>query len=103
MTELSSEDRFRIWSQFITRWPIEKLQNLTLEEYNIFKSRIKKMLSLLHNMILEGVFPVYPDTDSCAYCKFADICRKNHLQTLKRVQRSKYFKELRKFHYVPSR
>ena len=76
---------------------------LTLEEYNILKSRIKKMLSLLHNMILDGVFPVYPDTDSCAYCKFADICRKNHLQTLKRVQRSKYFKELRKFHYVPSR
>ena len=34
MTELSSGDCFKIWSQFITRWPIEKLQNLTLEEYN---------------------------------------------------------------------
>ncbi len=33
MAELSSADRFEIWRQFITRWPIEKLQNLTIEEY----------------------------------------------------------------------
>lgn len=39
MTELSSTDRFNIWSQFITRWPIEKLQNLTLEEYNTIGSQ----------------------------------------------------------------
>lgn len=39
MTELSSEDRFNIWSQFIARWPIEKLQKLTLEEYNTLGSK----------------------------------------------------------------
>ena len=39
MTELSSSDRFEIWRRFITRWPIEKLQNLTLEEYNSLGSK----------------------------------------------------------------
>lgn len=39
MTELSSADCFEIWRQFITRWPTEKLQNLTLEEYNSLGSK----------------------------------------------------------------
>ena len=39
MTELSSADCFEIWKQFISRWPIEHLQNLTLEEYTSLGSK----------------------------------------------------------------
>ena len=39
MAELSSAERFKIWTEFITRWPIENLQDLTLEEYNSLGSK----------------------------------------------------------------
>lgn len=34
MEEIMSQQRYELWDQFIDRWPIEKLEDLTLEEYN---------------------------------------------------------------------
>ena len=31
MVELTSQERFEIWDQFIERWPIEKLWAITVE------------------------------------------------------------------------
>ena len=39
MTEITSQERFDIWDQFIERWPIEKLRAMTLEEYNTLGSK----------------------------------------------------------------
>ena len=39
MAEPSSSERFDLWNQFTQRWPIEKLQTLTLEEYNSLGSK----------------------------------------------------------------
>lgn len=39
MVELTSQERFEIWDQFIERWPIEKLRTITLEEYNTLGSK----------------------------------------------------------------
>jgi 5-methylcytosine-specific restriction endonuclease McrBC GTP-binding regulatory subunit McrB len=36
---MSAEDRFTLWKEFIDRWPIEKLQSLTLEEYSSLGSK----------------------------------------------------------------
>ena len=79
-------------------------KSLTLDEYSKIKNKFINMLDLLRNLAKEGVFPIYPeDEDNCNFCDFRDICRKNHLPTLKRTQKSNYFKELKNFHYVPSR
>ena len=39
MAEPSSSERFDLWDKFTQRWPIEKLQTLTLEEYNSLGSK----------------------------------------------------------------
>ena len=39
MVELTSQHRFDLWDQFIKTWPIEKLKELTLEEYNTLGSK----------------------------------------------------------------
>ncbi len=39
MAELTSQQRFDLWDQFIKTWPIEKLKELTLEEYNTLGSK----------------------------------------------------------------
>ena len=39
MAELTSQQRFDLWDQFIKTWPIEKLKVLTLEEYNTLGSK----------------------------------------------------------------
>lgn len=39
MVELTSQQRFDLWDQFIKTWPIEKLKELTLEEYNTLGSK----------------------------------------------------------------
>ena len=77
---------------------------LTLDQYNVMKTKFMTLLALLEDLTSKGIFPIYPeDKDYCNFCDFKDICRKNHLPTAKRTKKSDYFKELRKFHYVPSR
>jgi ATP-dependent helicase/DNAse subunit B len=77
---------------------------LTLDLYKTMKTKFMALLALLENLASKGVFPIYPeDKDYCNFCDFKDICRRNHLHTAKRAIKSNYFKELRKFHYVPSR
>ena len=39
MTEFSSSERFDLWNQFLQRWPIEKLKEMTLEDYNTLGSK----------------------------------------------------------------
>ncbi len=88
---------------------IENVKNapfktLTLNEYNQIKNKFIALLVLLRNFAEKGIFPIYPgDKEYCSYCDFKDICRKNHLPTAKRAQKSNYFKELKGFHYVPAR
>ncbi len=77
---------------------------LTIDQYNLMKSKFTALLALLKDLADKGIFPIYPEgEDHCSFCDFKDICRKNHLPTAKRAKKSDYFKELRKFHYVPSR
>ena len=79
-------------------------KSLTLEEYGKIRDKFITLLSFLRDLAEQGIFPIYSeDKDHCNFCDFKDICRKNHLPTLKRVQKSNYFKELKNFHYVPSR
>lgn len=77
---------------------------LTIDQYNLMKSKFTALLAFLKDLADKGIFPIYPEgEDHCSFCDFKDICRKNHLPTAKRAKKSDYFKELRKFHYVPSR
>lgn len=77
---------------------------LTLDQYKVMETKFMALLALLEDLASKGIFPIYPeDKDYCNFCDFKDICRKNHLHTVKRTKKSNYFKELRKFHYVPSR
>ena len=77
---------------------------LTLDQYNVMKTKFMTLLALLEDLTSKGIFPIYPeDKDYCNFCDFKDICRKNHLPTAKRTRKSDYFKELKKFHYVPTR
>ena len=80
---------------------IKKMPIRTLTS-NAYKNnpKIKELFNFLHKLILEGVFPIIPSSASCRYCKFADICRKNHLQTSKRAEKSEYYKKLEEFHNV---
>lgn len=77
---------------------------LKVEQFNTIKSKFIALLAFLRNLAENGIFQIYPEGgDNCSFCDFKDICRKNHLPTAKRSQKSDYFKELKKFHYVPSR
>ena len=76
------------------------LKSLTLDDFNEIKNNFFAMLTFLHKLTLEGVFPITPDEkNSCKYCQFKDICRKNNMQTLRRAKKSEYFKKLRNYHY----
>lgn len=70
---------------------------LTLDTFNATKDRFEELLSFLHELILQGTFPLR-ENDNCKDCSYKDICRKYHLQTVKRARKSKYVKELRKYH-----
>ena len=39
MADLTSSERFSLWEQFLQRWPIDKLETLTLKEYNSLGSK----------------------------------------------------------------
>ena len=39
MEDLTSQQRFELWQQFTERWPVDKLQSMTLEEYNYLGSK----------------------------------------------------------------
>ena len=89
---------------FIERKIKTSFRSLTAEQFNTIKNKFISLLSFLRNLAQDGTFPIYTeDKEYCNFCDFKDICRKNHLPTAKRAQKSDYFKELRKFHYVPSR
>ena len=79
-------------------------KTLTLGEYAQIKNKFTALLALLRDLAHKGIFPIYTeDKEYCDFCDFKDICRKNHLPTAKRAQKSIYFKELKNFHYVPAR
>ncbi|MBO7604878.1 MAG: hypothetical protein J6S61_00220, partial [Elusimicrobiaceae bacterium] len=79
-------------------------KTLTLEEYGQIKNKFTALLALLRDLAQKGIFPIYTeDKEYCDFFDFKDICRKNHLPTAKRAQKSIYFKELKNFHYVPAR
>ena len=39
MPELTSSEHFDLWMRFLQRWPIDKLKNMTLAEYNSLGSK----------------------------------------------------------------
>jgi len=76
-------------------------KTLGLEDYNKISGKFLDLLAFMHKLTLEGIFPIAPNgKTSCEFCNFADICRKNHLQTLRRAKKSEFYKKLRKFHYA---
>lgn len=81
---------------FIENTP-QKLKELTLDEFNKIWQDFEMMLSFLHELTLEGTFPLRQN-DNCQNCAFKDICRRHHLQSVKRAQKSEYLKQLRKYH-----
>ena len=72
-------------------------KSLTLNQFSNIKELFNSLLTFLEKLISDGIFP-FRKNDNCQYCAFADICRKYHLQTVKRTQKSEYFKQLRKYH-----
>lgn len=87
---------------FIKNKPKEKMpvQTLTLNDFNKKHKKFTDLFVLLNELISDGIFPIVPDKEnSCKYCNYKDICRKNHLQTLRRAKKSNFYKQLRKFHY----
>ena len=89
---------------FIERKIKTSFRSLTADQFNTIKNKFIALLALLRNLAEKGIFPIYSeDKEYCNFCDFKDICRKNHLPTSKRAKKSDYFKELKKFHYVPSR
>ena len=77
-------------------------KSLTLNDFNVMKNKFMALLAFLTELAEQGIFPLYAeDKEYCNFCDFKDICRKNHLPTAKRAKKNNYFKELRKFHYVP--
>ena len=89
---------------FITHKVKNHTRVLSLEKFNTIKNKFTALLSFLGNLAQKGIYPIYrEDKEHCNFCDFKDICRKNHLPTAKRSRKSNYFKELRNFHYVPSR
>ncbi|MBO4707101.1 MAG: exodeoxyribonuclease V subunit gamma [Elusimicrobiaceae bacterium] len=89
---------------FIERKIKTSFRSLTKDQFNTIKTKFIALLAFLRDLARNGTFPIYTeDKEYCNFCDFKDICRKNHLSTAKRAGKSDYFKELRKFHYVPSR
>ena len=75
----------------------EHFDTLTADAFRKYQNSFDTMLAFLHELTLEGIFPIRQH-DNCKYCNFKDICRRHHLQTVKRARRSEQFKELREYH-----
>lgn len=76
---------------------VRHFNTLTLDNFHDIQDYFETLLSFLHKLALEGVFPLRQN-ENCKYCGFKDICRKHHSQSVKRAQKSSYLKELRKYH-----
>ena len=74
-----------------------KSKEISLETFNTFKEQFKEVLAFLNNLATEGIFPLYQN-DRCDNCNFTDICRRHHLQSIKRARKSVCFKKLKEYH-----
>lgn len=72
------------------------IKDLTYDNYLTFKEKFFEIIYYLKSLIEEGFFVITPnEEETCKYCSFKDICRKNHSATERRASLSAQAGKLR--------
>ena len=72
-------------------------KSFSLSEYEAVREPFERAVKYRLDLAREGVFLITPCEDTCKYCAFADICRKDHVPSLRRAALSAQAVKLRSF------
>lgn len=72
-------------------------KSFSLSEYEAVRPYFERAVKYRLDLAREGVFLITPCEDTCKYCAFADICRKDHGPSLRRAALSAQAVKLRSF------